>query len=176
MVVFGGVLLFQNRAQSTLPALSYQLPSPASWQRDLDVEVDMIGPEHYYFEKNEDIDLNIVPIEDDLAESLRTRGLEQFLQDILLGKNMINRIFDVDDVVLLSHELTQQNGAQVLRIRTTQRVEEEQLQIEEKYFIYPGQAVNFQLRWSQNANADQLRRAQQAFEQISMQSRSSLSR
>lgn len=173
---FGAAFLFQNRAQSTLPLLSYQLASAASWQRDLDVEIDMEGAEHYYFEKNEDIDLNIMPVDGDLAESLRTRGLDQFLQDVMLGKNMINRIFDIDDVILVSHSLTNENGAQILRLRTAQQIVNERFEIEEKYIIYSGQAVNFQLRWAQVANQDQLIRAKQAFEQIAIQSRVTASR
>lgn len=177
MFIFTGMaflcvaVLFQNIAQSTLPLISYQLANPTLWHRDLTVDVDMEGAENYDFEKSEEIDLNILPVDADLAESLRTRGLDQFLEDVLLGKNMINRIFGIDDVILVSHSLTNENGAQILRLKTKQVIDLEQFLIDEKYIIYQGQALNLQLRWSETVNQDQLRRAQQSFEQIAILSR-----
>lgn len=176
LTVFSSILFFQNRANSDLPVISYQLPEPALWKRDEEIGTEIIGPEHYYFEQTEDIDLNIVPIDDDLAESLKTRGQEQFIKDIMNGKNAINGMFGIEPVQLVSSELKTENGAQVLYLNTTQRIENDQFEILEKYFIYKGQAVNFQLRWPQTANAEQIKKAQKIFGQISLQARNTASR
>lgn len=165
--IFCGVLFFQNRASSSIPALRYQVPEAAQWSRDKDLQTELIGPEHYYFGKTENIDLNIIPIEDDLLSSLNTRGAEQFVSDIMHGKNSINTMFGADESKLVSKNLSMVGEARVLEIKTTQAIETKNFTILEKYYIYQNQAVNFQLRWSEDADPKELKTAQALFAKIS---------
>jgi hypothetical protein len=175
-ILFVGVLFYQNNADSTLPQIVYQLPEPSLWKRDTAIGTELAGPEHYYFNQTDNIDLNIVPIEDDLLDSLKTRGAQQFTQDIMSGKNHINTMFGAEDTKLISSELKSFNGAYILELRTEQKIEKLTLSVLEKYFIYKGQAVNFQLRWQNDSDVQNVKKAQLVFNKMTVQARSAASK
>ena len=176
-LVFLGVVFYQTQATSSLPQIVYQLPQPKLWQRDLEIaeEIEWVGPEHFYFAGTDNIDLNVMPIDDDLYKSFLERGEKQFIKDTMRGKNLIDGMFGVEPAQLVKHTSQKLNDAIILEINTTQRLPDGQYEILEKYFIYPGQAINFQLRWPQTADGKKVLEAQNAFAQLAPKSRSSRS-
>lgn len=167
-------LFYQNQAVSSLPQVVLQLPEPALWQRDLSVGTDIVGPEHYYFNGTTDIDLNYVPIEDDLSVSLKERGEAQFVKDTMRGKNLINSMFGADSTRLLSHTLKTLPGGQLLEINTAQKIDGEEFLILERYFIFPNEAVHLELRWAKSASAEKVLLAQKAFSRVTPQFRGAI--
>lgn len=165
-----GLLLQNHSAESSLPHLTYQLPQAQKWKRFKDFDLDLAGPKQYYFSETDNIDLNVVPIDDDLLTSLNERGEKTFVEDIMRGKNAINQMFAVGDTKLIEYKLTAgQSGEKVLSLKTEQKIENETFYITEKYFIYPKQAVNFQLRFSQSSDQKLVKQASDLFEQINPQ-------
>lgn len=164
-------LLLQNQnAESSLPHLTYQLPQAQKWKRFKDFDLDLAGPKQYYFSETDNIDLNVVPIDDDLLTSLTQRGEKQFVQDIMRGKNAINQMFAVGDSKLIEYKLsTGKAGEKILTLRTEQQIVNETFYVTEKYFIYPKQAVNFQLRFKQSSDQALVKQAAVLFEQINPQ-------
>ena len=164
-------LLLQNQnAESSLPHLTYQLPQAQKWKRFKDFDLDLAGPKQYYFSDTEDIDLNVVPIDDDLLTSLNERGEKQFVEDIMRGKNAINQMFAVGETKLIEYKISNgASGQKILSLKTEQQIVNEYFYVIEKYFIYPKQAVNFQLRFSQNSDQALAKQAQTLFEQINPQ-------
>lgn len=163
-------LILQNQtAESSLPHLTYQLPQAQKWKRFKDFDLDLAGPKQYYFSETDNIDLNVVPIDDDLLTSLNERGDQQFVKDIMRGKNAINQMFGVGDTVLISYQVVSSADKKVLSLKTQQKIENESFYIIEKYFIYPKQAVNFQLRYKQSSDQNLVKQAAALFEQINPQ-------
>jgi hypothetical protein len=163
-------LILQNQtAESSLPHLTYQLPQAQKWKRFKDFDLDLAGPKQYYFSETDNIDLNVVPIDDDLLTSLTERGEKQFIEDIMRGKNAINQMFGVGETLLISYQVVGAPDKKVLSLKTQQKIENEIFYITEKYFIYPKQAVNFQLRYKQSSDQNLVKQAALLFEQITPQ-------
>jgi hypothetical protein len=164
-------LILQNQnAESSLPHLTYQLPQAQKWKRFKDFDLDLAGPKQYYFSDTDNIDLNVVPIDDDMLTSLTQRGEKQFVEDIMRGKNAINQMFAVGDSKLIDYKLsTGSAGQKILSLRTEQQIVNETFYVIEKYFIYPKQAVNFQLRFNQSSDQALVKQATALFEQINPQ-------
>lgn len=164
-------LLLQNqKAESSLPHLTYQLPQAQKWKRFKDFDLDLAGPKQYYFSDTDNIDLNVVPIDDDLLTSLTERGEKQFVQDIMKGKNAINQMFAVGESKLIEYKISNgKSGEKILSLRTEQQIVNENFYVIEKYFIYPKQAVNFQLRFKQSSDQVLVKQAAALFEQINPQ-------
>lgn len=166
-------LFYQNKASSSLPQIVYQLPEPTLWGRDLEAGAEIVGPEHYYFAGTTNIDLNIVPIEDDLLNSLKTRGEKQIVLDMMHGKNTINAMFAAEDSILISHNSKPIADGQLLELATTQKIGTEQFRILEKYFIFNNESVHLELRWPASADPEKVKLAQKNFASITPQSRGS---
>jgi hypothetical protein len=169
-------LFWQNRAVSSLPQVVLKFPEPALWSRDTEVGTEIVGPEHYYFTGTTDIDLNLVPIEDDLSASLKERGEAQFVKDTMRGKNTVNTMFGADESKLLSHSLKPAAGGQVLEINTSQKIDGVEFLILEKYFVYPKEAVHLALRWPKYFDAQKVTAAKAAFSRVTPQFRGTAGR
>lgn len=182
MFLMTSVFVFSDTAQSVLPQLSYKIPEPKLWLKHNDPEISLVGPAHYYFNQTEDIDLNIVPIDDDLLTSLNERGEKNFIDDIMRGKNQINQMFAAQPSKLVSYKVTnisasdratasevvQQAGGEgkLLELRLTQVLGDEEHNILERFFIYPKQAINFQLRSKKSSDPNKVKQAEKLFVQI----------
>ncbi|MGZ3725163.1 MAG: hypothetical protein ACXWQQ_05155 [Pseudobdellovibrio sp.] len=158
-------------ARSTSKAqIQYFLPDAKKWSRDTDVVADISGPKHFYFLDTENIDLNVVPIDDDLASSIRSRGVDQFVKDILTGKNYIDAVFGVNKTEILSYNLVKEKGRQILEINSRQLLSEGMVESTEKYYIYPGRTIQTQLNWKKAADPAQVKEARKLFADFRVES------
>lgn len=153
--------------------IQYFLPEPQKWSRDYDVQADISGPKHFYFKDSENIDLNVIPIDDDLSASLNTRGVDQFIQDVLEGKNLINDTFGVGRTEVLTYNLKKEKDHQILEISCQQMIEDEKVETLERYYIYPHYAVHAQLRWRNSAGADKIKEAKKLFANFKVENKAS---
>lgn len=167
LFIFGSVLLFESRAQSNNPPLQVQLPTPAVWTPDLedDMDPEIEGESHYYFSDTTNIDLEVIRIDDDnLDDSLKQRGPDQFVQDILEGKNIANNAFNASPTVMLNYSLMQdKDGHQILEIHCSQDYEDGKVETLERYYIYDNFAAHAQLRWRLAADPEKVKEAKKQF-------------
>ncbi len=160
-------MLFESRAQSNNPPLQVQLPTPASWRPDLEDEMDpeIEGESHFYFSDTTNIDLEVIRIDDNtLDDSLKQRGPDQFVQDILEGKNIANNAFDAAKTELLNYTLLQgQDGHQILELHCAQEYEDGKVETLERFYIYDNFAAHAQLRWRLAADPAKVKEALKQF-------------
>lgn len=160
-------------AQAPAEPLFYKLANPKLWSLDLEIaaELEIDGPEHFQFSESEDIDLNFVPIDDDLLASFKERGEAQFVKDIMSGKNRINAMFAVADSFLVSKEISDlDGGGKLLTLRLRQVIDDEFFTVE-KWFIYPKTALQVSFRHSVKADRELVTKAEAEFNKIQVRQR-----
>ena len=170
VVVVCGISYFAPKAdaESGAPVLVYRIPDISKWSRDHEMDTEIVGPKHFYFSDTDNIDLNIVPIDDDLQKSLASRGTDVFVKEALGAKNMINRMFTVGESELVDFKLQSKAGIQELQMRCKQNIEGLQIQTLEKYFIVKGQALHAELRWQNNSDMEKVKQATKLFSEMTV--------
>ncbi len=156
-----------NKNQSQI---QYFLPEVKKWSRDLEVDADISGPKHFYFSETEDIDLNVVPVDDDIATSLNSRGADQFIEDILSGKNYVNDMLGAGKIEVLSYNLTKAKDHQILEINSRQLLSDGMTESVERFYIYPSRSIHTQLNWRKSSDPKKVKEAKSLFAQFKVQS------
>jgi hypothetical protein len=125
-----------------------------------------MGPEHYLFGGTPNIDLNIVPMDEDLLKQLSTRGASQFVADTLQGKNKINKMFGVGETKLVDYKLMAAKDLRILQIRSRQTIGIDKIQTVEKYYFYKNTTLHLELRWQDDSDQRKVKQALKEFSQM----------
>lgn len=164
-----GFVFLQLGAHGAVPApeLVSSAGNSASWLRDVEVSPVSTGAEHYTWKTDPSIDLNVMPVHDDLLASFKKSGVDEFVKDLLVGKNYANHLFGVGETELIQKSVQQSGGLEILTLQLRQKIADDQtIETKEKYFIAEGRAFQIGLRWEKGSDPKAKALADQDFENI----------
>lgn len=134
-------------------SLSYEMPSRHNWVEDIEAMPLEEGMKHFYFEGNEDIDLNISFADGGLRREIERVGLDEAVAQIIEGKHLISNLFGSGKTEVIEKSLAEDaQGALVLTIRSQEDLASGRVETLEKYFMYEGQTMLAALRWALSAD------------------------
>ena len=157
------IFILQARGAAKSPLYFNVKADHENWRADWENEFTLGGLEHFYFSKNEDIDLNILPIEDSLSDSLKKRGESLFFDDLIRGKSVANTLFGLEAPVVIEKSVENKASLQIVNLRSTYKVSDEQFESIERYFLSQGPAVHLELRWKVGTDAARVKEAERLF-------------
>lgn len=150
---------FDSLAENKNTIIKFEKPDSNLWKIENDEDNKDLGPEHYTFKKNEKIELNIVPITDDLFSQIKSKGKKQFIKDTMEGKNLINNLFGVGKSKIISTKWIDSNDKEILELCVQQKIEKDTIESFEKYFIFPSKALHIEIRYSKDIDNKQIEEA-----------------
>ena len=163
--IFGTVkLTAAPTLRPVIGVMQFKPARPEQWKHDDDAVLENVDADHFVFNENDKIDLNVVRQEDTLWIEFEAKGQAEIVRGILEGQNFANKMFNVGETNLLDQKLESKERFKILTLHSKQELPDGTVERIEKFYIANGQTLHVELRWYQSENSKLVAQARDSFE------------